>query len=83
MRRTLLQFDEGTYNALRLQAFRQKRSIASVVREFVLRGLGETTPQPPTDVSQLASVRAGRSKQRRSSRVSEKHDDALAAAFEK
>jgi hypothetical protein len=84
MRRTLVQFDEETYRKLREQAFRQERSISSVVREFVLRGLeGPTSPQAITRVNQLLSVRAGRSKQRRSSPVSEQHDDALATAFEK
>lgn len=84
MRRTLVQFDEDTYRKLRQQAFRRERSISSVVREFVLKGLeAETSRHTPTRVSQLSSVRAGRSKQRRSSPVSERHDDAVAAAFEK
>jgi hypothetical protein len=84
MRRTLVQFDEDTYRKLRQQAFRQERSISSLVREFVLKGLeGEPSRHTPTRVNELSSVRAGRSKQRRSSPVSERHDDALAAAFEK
>ncbi len=84
MKRTLIQFDEETYRTLRQQAFRQERSISSLVRELVARGLhGGAVRERPTRVSQFSSVRAGRSKQGRLSPVSEKHDQALAAAFEK
>lgn len=83
MRRTLVQFDEHTYRQLRQHAFRQERSVSSLVREMVAKGLGlEVTPRP-TRISQFLSVRAGRSRQGRSAPVSEKHDEALAAAFEK
>jgi hypothetical protein len=84
MKRTLVQFDPETYRKLRQQAFRQERSISSIVRELVAKGLGdEPARQRPTRVSQFASVRAGRSKQGGQSPVSEKHDQALATAFER
>ena len=84
MRRTLVQLDEETYRKLRQQAFRQARSISSVVREMVVTGLeGHAGRKKPTQITQFSSVRAGRSKQGRQSPVSEKHDEALAAAFEK
>jgi plasmid stability protein len=84
MRRTLVQFDEETYRRLRQQAFRQERSVASLVREMVAKGLeGDEVRKKPTRVHQFSSVRAGRSKQGRLSPISEKHDEALAAAFEK
>jgi plasmid stability protein len=83
MRRTLVQLDEETYRKLRQHAFRHERSISSVVRELVARGLdGEAGRPRPTRVSQLSSVRAGRSRQGRLAPVSEKHDDALAAAVD-
>ena len=51
---------------------------------MVSKSLAEdASPERRTHVSQFASVRAGRSKQGRLSPVSEKHDDALAAAIEK
>jgi hypothetical protein len=79
MRRTLVQFDEETYRKLRQQAFRQERSVASLVREMVAKGLtGSAARQRPTRIGQFASVRAGRSKQGRLAPVSEKHDEALA-----
>jgi len=84
MRRTLVQLDEETYRKLRQRAFRQARSISSVVREMVVTGLeGQPVRKKPTQITQFSSVRAGRSKQGRQSPVSEKHDEALAAAFEK
>lgn len=84
MRRALVQFDEETYRKLRQYAFRHERSISAVVREMVARGLeGNAGRQRPTRVSQFASVRTGRSKQGRLSPVSERHDEALAAAFGK
>lgn len=84
MKRTLVQLDEETYQKLRQQAFRQARSISALVREMVSRGLeGEVPRKRPTQASDFLSVRAGRSKQGHLSPVSEKHDNALAAAFEK
>ena len=81
MKRTLVQFDEETYRRLRQQAFRQERSVSSLVRELVANGLeGGAVPQRRTRVSQFASVRAGRSRQGRLAPVSEKHDEALASA---
>lgn len=84
MRRTLVQFDEPTYRRLRDRAFRQQRSMASLVRELVASGLdaAEGRRARPTRVADFASVKAGRSKQGRLSPVSEKHDAALAAAFD-
>jgi hypothetical protein len=84
MRRTLVQLDETTYNRLRQQAFRQARSISSLVREMVARGLeADTVRKRRTRISQFSSVGAGRSKQGRLSPLSEKHDEALSAAFDR
>jgi plasmid stability protein len=83
MKRMLVQFDEETYRKLRQQAFRQERSVSSVVREMVAKGLdGHAGRERRTLVSQFSSVRAGRSRQGRLSPVSEKHDEALASAFD-
>jgi plasmid stability protein len=84
MRRTLIQFDEGVYRRLRQEAFRQERSISSLVREMVERALAGRDSRPgKSRLDQFLSVGAGRSKQQRLIPVSEKHDQALAAAFEK
>jgi len=84
MKRTLVQFDEQTHHTLRTRAFRQKRSIASLVREMVAQGLErDTRRERPTRVSQFSSVRSGRSRQGRLAPVSERHDEALAAPSRK
>lgn len=82
MKRTLIQFDEQTYQKLRQRAFRQERSMSSLVRDLVARGLETDTAQPrPTRVDQFSSVRSGRSKQDPLAPVSERHDEALARSF--
>lgn len=83
MKRVLIQLDEDSHRKLRQRAFRQERSVSSVIREIVSNSLAEeASRERRTHVRQFASVRAGRSKQGRLSPVSEKHDDALAAAIE-
>jgi hypothetical protein len=81
MRRTLVQFDESTYQALRQRAFREERSLSSLVRDLVAKGLTVDTPTRLTRVRRFESVRAGRSRHGRLSPVSERHDEALATAF--
>ena len=78
MKRTLIQFDEDTYQKLRNRAFEQEKSISSVVRELVAKGLAPGKRKKFTRVEQFLSVGAGRSKQGRLSPVSERHDKALA-----
>ena len=84
MRRTLVQFEEGTYRRLRQEAFQQERSISSLVREMVVQALdGGPKRLKATRVSQFLSVGAGRSKQGRLSPISERHDKALTTALDK
>jgi predicted transcriptional regulator len=84
MRRTLVQLDEDTYRRLRHLAFRQERSISAVVRDMIARGLAaDWRPARRTTLDQMKSVRAGRSKQGRLAPVSERHDEALATAFQR
>ena len=82
MKRTLIQFDEPTYQKLRQRAFRQQRSMSSLVRELVARGLEGERAKRPLRLGQFTSVRAGRSKQGRLSPVSERHDEAVEKAFD-
>jgi len=80
MKRLLVQLDEDTHRRLRQRAFREERSVSSIVREIVSRSLeGDAARERRARVNQFASVRAGRSKQGASSPVSERHDEALAA----
>ena len=84
MKRTLVQFDEETYRELRQRAFRLERSISSLVRDLVAKGLETGSARPKlVRVEQMSSVRSGRSKQARLSPVSERHDEALAETVKK
>jgi hypothetical protein len=83
MKRTLVQFDEDTYQQLRRYAFEGKQSISSVVREFVARGLKHGAGRRFTRVEQFASIKAGKSNQGSLAPVSERHDEALADALYK
>ena len=84
MKRTLIQLDEATYGKLRQEAVRQERSISSVVREIVEAALaGEVGRAKPRRVSEFLSLAADRSKSGRRHPVSERHDQALGAAFDK
>ena len=84
MKRSLIQFDEETYQKLRQHAFQQQRSISSLVREIVVKALEDKVGHArPRRVRQFLSVAAGRSQQGRLSPISEKHDEALAATSEK
>ena len=83
MRRALIQFDEGTYEKLRRRAFAQGRSISSVTRELVAKGLESGKRKKLTRVEQFSFIGAGRSKQGRLSPVSERHDEALAEIYRK
>jgi hypothetical protein len=81
MKRTLVQFDDETYRRLRQHAFRQERSMSSVVRELVARGLESVGGRKRrARLGDFESVGAGRSTQGTLSPVSERHDEALAAA---
>jgi hypothetical protein len=82
MKRTVIQFDEETYQDLRLKAFEQGRSISSLTRELVALGLGTSKPGRPRRVEEFSFVGAGRSRQGRLAPVSERHDEALARAYE-
>jgi hypothetical protein len=81
MKRTLIQFDEDTYNKLRHRAFEQKRSISSVARELVAKGLQTSKRKKRTRIEQFSFIGSGSSKQGRLAPVSERHDEALAEIY--
>lgn len=82
MKRTLIQFDEDTYNTLRNRAFEQKRSISSVARELIAKGLRSPKPKKRTRVDQFSFIGSGRSNQGKLAPVSERHDEALAESYD-
>ncbi|MBI3998749.1 MAG: ribbon-helix-helix protein, CopG family [Armatimonadetes bacterium] len=81
MKRTQVQLDEHLYEALRRRAFEQGRSISALVRESLAQYLGTGKRRPRLSRDDFTFIGAGRSRQGRLSPVSERHDEALAAAF--
>ena len=81
MKRTLVQFDEEIYRKLKDRAFKQGRSMASVVRELVSQGLEPSPRKKFKRAKQFSFVGAGQSSQKRQAPISERHDEALADAF--
>lgn len=80
MKRTQIQIDEQTYEAVRRRAFEQSRSISSVVREVLAQAFGPP-PRRRLSLRDFTLVAAGRSRQGRLKPVSERHDEALTEAL--
>ena len=66
------------YEALKARAFRERRSIAELVRESLTAHLQDS---PPRAIGEFSFVGAGSSRTDRRDKTSEAHDRALAVAF--
>ena len=80
MRRTQIQLDERTHEALRRRAFEKGCSISSLVRELLGRTMGTGKAKQRPTIKDFTFIGAGRSRQDRLSPVSERHDEALEEA---
>jgi len=78
MKRTQIQLDEDTYEALRRKAFEKGCSISSYVREVLAYSMGTGTAKRPRRQQDSRFIGDGTSRQGRLEPVSERHDDALA-----
>lgn len=83
MKRTQVQLDERTYEALRRRAFEKGRSMSSLARELMAQSLGTSTVKQRPTIKDFTFIGAGRSRQGRLSPVSERHDEALAGVLKK
>ncbi len=83
MKRTQIQIEEEVYEQLRHRAFKEKKSIAGVIREIVKKDVSKSDHQRVSSVKDFTFVGAGRSKQGSLKPVSERHDEALEEAFQK
>ena len=84
MRRTQVQLDEATYEALRRKSYEERRSISALIRDLVARSVETAPPRSrPRSLAEFPFIGAGRSKQGRLAPVSERHDEALADALAK
>ena len=79
MKRTHLQLDDDTYQILRAQAYEQGVSIAGLVRKILRQHLFET-PERSRNLQDFSFVASGKSKMTDFDPISERHDEALAAA---
>ena len=78
MTRTQLQIDDDTYEALRLRAYKERKSMSAVVRELLREGLGlekRSDNLRGVRFSFISSARSGRGD------ISVRHDEALAEDF--
>ena len=82
MKRTQLQLDESTYQALRERAYKEGRSISAVAREILTGALGPRPAKRRLGEKDFRFVAAGASQQGALAPVSERHDEALVEAFE-
>ncbi len=83
MKRTQIQLDAHTYEALRRRAFEQGRSLSALVRESLAQYLGTGKRKRRLTMQDFTFVGSGRSRQGRFSPVSERHDEALDEAFKR
>jgi predicted CopG family antitoxin len=83
MKRAQVQIDEEIYELLRHRAFKEKKSIAGVIREIVKRDISKSDRRLFSSVKDFRFIGVGRSKQGPLKPVSERHDEALAEVFQK
>ncbi len=83
MKRAQIQLEEGVYELLRHRAFKEKKSIAGIIREIVKKDISQSDRRHPSSVKNFRFVGVGRSKQGSLKPVSERHDEALEEAFQK
>lgn len=81
MRRTQIQIDENTHAALRRASYETGRSMSSLVRETLSQAFSTNRKGRPASRKQFSFVAVGRSDQRKSAPISERHDDALVEAY--
>lgn len=83
MKRAQIQIDEEVYELLRNRAFKEKKSIAGVIREIVKKDISQSDRHRSSRIKDFTFIGIGRSKQGLLKPVSERHDEALEEAFKK
>ena len=84
MKRTQIQLDDATYEAVRRRAYEQNRSMASVVRETLAKAFGVESgvEKRKWTIEDFPFIGMGRDPDNPpDAPVSEHHDDALADAY--
>lgn len=83
MRRAQIQLDEEVYELLRRRAFKEKESVAGVIREIIGQEIAVSRGARIPTIRSFKFIGVGRSKQSSGKAVSERHDQALAEVFGK
>jgi predicted CopG family antitoxin len=83
MKRAQIQIDEEIYELLRHRAFREKKSIAGVIREIIKKDVSQKDQHPSSSIESFTFIGMGQSKQDTLQPVSERHDEALREVFKK
>jgi plasmid stability protein len=81
MKRTQIQLDEETYEALRLRAFQEKQSFASIVRSSLREQILAAPRKVKRPLRTFSFIASGRSQGKGSGKISENHDSELARAI--
>lgn len=81
-RRTLIQLNQQTYDALRRRAFARKQSISAVAREALATALGVDQPKKTYSVKDFSFIGAGRGPKTKRP-ISEDHDREFADIVQK
>lgn len=83
MKRAQIQLDEEVYELLRHRAFREKKSIAGVIREMIKKDVSHSNRHRSSSIKDFMFIGVGRSKQGALKPVSERHDQALKGVLKK
>jgi hypothetical protein len=83
MKRAQIQLEEEMYDSLRHRAFKEKKSIAGVIREIIKKEITPSDRSHRSTIKDFTFVGIGRSRQGLFKPVSERHDEALEEAFQK
>jgi hypothetical protein len=83
MKRAQIQLEEEMYDSLRGRAFKEKKSIAGVIREIIKNEITPSDRSHPSTIKDFTFIGKGRSRQGLFKPVSERHDEALEEAFQK
>jgi predicted CopG family antitoxin len=83
MKRAQIQLDEEVYELLRNRAFKEKKSIAGVIREIVRKDISQSDRRRSSSIKDFRFIGVGRSKQGPLKPVSERHDEVLEEVFNK
>ena len=78
MTRTQLQLDDDTYDALRLRAYQERKSLSNVARDLLRAGLGLSKGVEADTSQEFSFVGSGASGR---GDISLRHDEALAEDF--